>query len=65
MSAPQNNHDLRSFVRAEVSILRIGLGRLQGGSQALAVMHGSSYVGQGDRLLNGLASVINENFAQA
>ena len=33
--------------------------------ETLAVMHGSSYVGQGDRLLTGLASVINENFDQA
>jgi hypothetical protein len=30
--------------------------------QTLAVMHGSSYVGQGDRQLTDLAGVIQENF---
>src|SRR5215471_3060121 len=33
--------------------------------ETLAVMHGSTYVGQGDRLLNGLASVIKEHFDHA
>jgi hypothetical protein len=33
--------------------------------QTLAVMHGSSYVGQSERLLVDLASVIKENFDQA
>jgi flavorubredoxin len=33
--------------------------------ETLALMHGSTYVGQGDRLLTGLASVIKENFDQA
>jgi flavorubredoxin len=33
--------------------------------ETLAVMHGSTYVGQCDRLLTGLASVIKENFDQA
>jgi flavorubredoxin len=32
--------------------------------ETLAVMHGSSYVGQGDRLLTDLAAVIKENFDQ-
>ena len=30
--------------------------------ETLAIMHGSSYIGQGDRLLTGLAGVIQENF---
>lgn len=30
--------------------------------ETLAVMHGSSYIGQGDRLLTDLAGVIQENF---
>lgn len=33
--------------------------------ESLAVMHGSSYSGQGDRLLTSLAGVIKENFDQA
>ena len=33
--------------------------------ETLAVMHGSSYSGQGDRLLTDLAGVIKENFDQA
>ena len=33
--------------------------------ETLAVMHGSSYRGQGDRLLTDLAGVIKENFDQA
>jgi hypothetical protein len=33
--------------------------------ETLALMHGSTYVGQGDRLLTDLASVIKENFDQA
>ena len=33
--------------------------------ETLAVMHGSSYIGQGDRLLTGLAGVIKENFDRA
>jgi flavorubredoxin len=33
--------------------------------ETLAVMHGSSFIGQGDRLLNDLAGVIKENFDQA
>ena len=33
--------------------------------ETLAVMHGSSYIGQGDRLLTGLAGVIQENFDRA
>ena len=33
--------------------------------ETLAVMHGSSYIGQGDQLLTGLAGVIKENFDQA
>jgi len=33
--------------------------------ETLAVMHGSSYSGQGDRLLIELAGVIRENFDQA
>lgn len=33
--------------------------------ETLAVMHGSTYVGQGDRLLTGLAEVIKENFDEA
>jgi hypothetical protein len=33
--------------------------------ETLALMHGSSYVGQCDRLLTGLASAIKENFDQA
>ena len=33
--------------------------------QTLAVMHGSSYTGQADRLLTDLAGVIKENFDQA
>jgi len=33
--------------------------------ETLAVMHGSSYIGQSDRLLTDLAGVIKENFAQA
>ena len=33
--------------------------------ETLALMHGSSYVGQCDRLLNGLASVIKEHFDHA
>jgi hypothetical protein len=33
--------------------------------ETLVIMHGSSYSGQGDRLLNGLAGVIKENFDQA
>jgi hypothetical protein len=33
--------------------------------EALALMHGSSYVGQGDRLLTGLAAVIKETFEEA
>jgi hypothetical protein len=32
--------------------------------ETLAVMHGSSYVGQSDRLLTGLAGVIKETFEQ-
>lgn len=30
--------------------------------ETLAVMHGSSYIGQGDKLLTDLAGVIKENF---
>ncbi len=33
--------------------------------ETLAVMHGSSFTGHGDRLLTGLAGVIRENFDQA
>jgi hypothetical protein len=33
--------------------------------ETLAVMHGSSYIGQGDRLLTALAGVIKENFDEA
>ena len=33
--------------------------------ETLAVMHGSSYIGQGDVLLSGLAEVIKENFDRA
>ena len=33
--------------------------------ETLAIMHGSSYSGQGDRLLTDLAGVIKENFDQA
>ena len=33
--------------------------------ETLAVMHGSSYWGQGDRLLRDLAGVIKENFDEA
>src|SRR5262245_43830905 len=33
--------------------------------ETLAVMHGSSYTGRGDNLLNGLARVIKETFDQA
>ena len=33
--------------------------------QTLAVMHGSSYIGQADRMLTDLAEVIKENFDQA
>jgi hypothetical protein len=33
--------------------------------ETLAVMHGSSYIGQGDRLLTDLARVIKEDFDQA
>ncbi len=33
--------------------------------ETLAVMHGSSYAGRGDRLLTGLAGVIQETFDQA
>ena len=33
--------------------------------ETLAVMHGSSYIGPGDRLLTDLAGVIRENFGQA
>jgi hypothetical protein len=33
--------------------------------ETLAVMHGSSYVGEADRLLGDLAGVIKENFDQA
>jgi len=33
--------------------------------ETLAVMHGSSYSGQGDLLLNRLAGVIKEHFDQA
>ena len=33
--------------------------------ETLAVMHGSSYIGQGDHLLTGLAAVIQENFDRA
>ena len=33
--------------------------------ETLAVMHGSSYSGRGDLLLNGLAGVIKENFDPA
>jgi flavorubredoxin len=33
--------------------------------ETLAVMHGSSYIGQSDRLLTDLAGVIKENFDQA
>jgi hypothetical protein len=33
--------------------------------ETLAVMHGSSYIGQGDRLLTDLAGVIRENFDKA
>jgi hypothetical protein len=33
--------------------------------ETLAVMHGSTFVGQCDRLLTSLASEIKENFAQA
>jgi hypothetical protein len=33
--------------------------------EMLAVMHGSSYIGQGDRLLTDLAGVIEENYDQA
>jgi hypothetical protein len=32
--------------------------------ETLAVMHGSSYTGQADRLLTDLAGVIKENFDQ-
>jgi flavorubredoxin len=32
--------------------------------ETLAVMHGSSYIGQGDRLLADLAGVIDEHFSQ-
>ena len=33
--------------------------------ETLAVMHGSSYIGQGDRLLTDLAGVIKETFDRA
>lgn len=33
--------------------------------ETLAVMHGSSFIGQGDKLLTDLAGVIQENFDQA
>jgi hypothetical protein len=33
--------------------------------ETLAVMHGSSYIGQGDRLLTDLAGVIKEEFDKA
>jgi hypothetical protein len=33
--------------------------------ETLAVMHGSSYIGQGDRMLTDLAGVIKDNFDQA
>lgn len=33
--------------------------------ETLAVMHGSSAIGQGDQLLTGLAGVFKENFDQA
>jgi hypothetical protein len=33
--------------------------------ETLAVMHGSSYIGPGDRLLTGLAGVIKETFDRA
>ena len=33
--------------------------------ETLAVVHGSSYIGQSDQLLTGLAGVIKENFDKA
>jgi flavorubredoxin len=49
------------YTRATARVLR-SLANLK--PEALAVMHGSSYSGQGDRLLTELAEVIRENFDQ-
>ena len=50
------------YTRQTGSVLR-SLADLQ--PETLAVMHGSSYSGQGGRLLTGLAGVIKESFDQA
>jgi flavorubredoxin len=50
------------YTRQTEGVLR-SLAELQ--PKTLAVMHGSSFVGEGDRLLNGLAEVIRENFDEA
>jgi hypothetical protein len=50
------------YTRQTESVLR-SLADLK--PQTLAIQHGSSYVGQGDRLLTDLAGVIKETFDQA
>jgi hypothetical protein len=50
------------YTRQTENVLR-SLADLQ--PETLAVMHGSSYIGQSDRLLTDLAEVIKENFDQA
>jgi flavorubredoxin len=49
------------YTRQTEGVLR-GLAALK--PETLAVMHGSSYIGQADRLLTDLAGVIKENFDQ-
>ena len=51
--------DYIPYSRQTEGVLR-SLAALQ--PQTLAVMHGSSYIGQADRLLNNLADVIDQNF---
>ncbi len=50
------------YTRQTEGVLR-GLADLK--PETLAVMHGSSYIGQGDRLLTDLAGVIKECFDEA
>ena len=59
--APVTSSDL-IYTRQTEGVLR-SLADLK--PETLAVMHGSSYIGQGDRLLTGLAGVIKETFDRA
>ena len=58
-AAPESR---RTRTRQTEGVLR-SLAKLQ--PKTLAVMHGSSFSGEGDRRLNELAEVIRENFDEA